>query len=81
MIQKFLVGAPEPTGKLKDIINDLSKSYGEALEPFLKHLSGGTSAEWLADTLTEAGYPIGATTIKSYRRKLRAVANEGSVKL
>lgn len=72
----------QPTGKLLDILTDLEASFGEALEPLLDHLQGGTSAEWLAETLTEAGAPIGATTIKAYRRKLRAAAQtEGSVKL
>lgn len=72
--------AVQPTGKLKDIIDTLSESFGpEAMDPLLAHLQGGTSAEWLADTLTEAGHPIGVTTIKQYRRKLRAATNEKGV--
>lgn len=69
----------KPTGKLLDILEDLEAGYGEALEPLLGHLAGGTSAEWLAETLTEAGAPIGPTTIKQYRRKLRAAINEKGV--
>lgn len=40
-------------------------------QAFLPHLVGDTSPEWLARTLTEAGYRIGQTTIKAYRRALR----------
>lgn len=47
----------------------------EALSPeeqvaFKGHLLGGTSAEWLAGVLREAGHKISATTIKVYRRTL-----------
>lgn len=41
----------------------------EAREGFLTHLEGGTSANYLSDWLTRAGHPIGATTIKDYRRQ------------
>lgn len=61
-----------PTGKLKEVLESLPQPYADAA---LNHLNGGTSAEWLASVLTDAGYPIGATTIKQYRRKMRA-ANE-----
>jgi hypothetical protein len=39
-------------------------------EAFLAHLRGGTSAAWLADWLTRAGHPVGATTIKDYRKRV-----------
>jgi hypothetical protein len=35
------------------------------------HLLGGTSAEWLAKALTEEGYRISASTIRTYRRSLQ----------
>lgn len=69
----------EPTGKLKEVLEALPQPYDKAAR---NHLDGGTSAEWLATTLTEAGFPIGATSIKSYRRKAReASIYEGSVNL
>lgn len=40
-------------------------------EATLPHLLGGTSAEWVAQTLTEEGFPIGKTSIREYRRSLR----------
>ena len=40
-------------------------------EALLPHLLGDTSAQWLAETLTTKGHPIGRTTIKDYRRALR----------
>lgn len=42
----------------------------EAREAFLDHLQGGTSANWLSDWLSRAGHPVGATTIKDYRKKV-----------
>jgi hypothetical protein len=44
---------------------------GEAREAFLAHVRGGTSATWLADWLTRAGHPVGATTVKDFRKKVR----------
>lgn len=38
---------------------------------FMEHLSGGTSADWLAEECKRAGIQLGATTIKNYRRTLR----------
>jgi len=43
----------------------------EAREAFLSHLHEGTSASWLSDWLTRAGHPVGATTLKDFRRKVR----------
>jgi hypothetical protein len=43
----------------------------DARDAFLTHLRGGTSATWLADWLKRAGHPVGATTIKDYRKKVR----------
>lgn len=56
-------------GRIRAVFDALETE--EKQEAFLRHLLGGTSAEWLADTLTLAGYPLGQTTIKSYRRALR----------
>lgn len=49
----------------------LASVGGDAREAFLAHLRGGTSATWLADWLTRAGFPVGATSIKDYRKKVR----------
>lgn len=51
----------------------LPRDYQEAVR---KHLLGGTSADWLSDWFGRYGLPVGATTIKKYRRHLRS---EGSV--
>lgn len=40
-------------------------------EPVLEHIRGGTSAEWLADWFKRAGFPVGASSIKRYRKKVR----------
>lgn len=39
----------------------------------MDHLRGGTSANYLADWLKRAGCPVGATTIKDYRKKVQHV--------
>jgi len=39
---------------------------------FRPHLLGTTSAEYLAGWLTRAGTPVSTTTIRTYRRSLRA---------
>lgn len=78
-----MTGLPvKPTGKLADTLEALAEVKVPGLVNAVEeHLKGGTSAEWLAECLTDCGYPIGATTIKSYRRRLRATQTEGSVKL
>jgi hypothetical protein len=38
---------------------------------FRAHLLGGTSADWIADTMTRGGFPMGATRIRVWRRQLR----------
>lgn len=43
-------------------------------DAFLAHVRGGTSAAWLADWLTRAGHPVGATTVKEFRKKVRHAA-------
>lgn len=40
-----------------------------------QHIAGGTSAEWIASTLTRNGYPIGATAIKDERRRMKECAS------
>lgn len=55
-------------GRLKEVVYELPLAERTA---FLDHLHGGTSAEWLARTLKNAGHPIGATTLKSYRAAAR----------
>lgn len=52
----------------------LQAAYG-ALEPALRaallpHLLGGTGADRVSGWLREAGHPVGATSIKNYRRSL-----------
>lgn len=36
-----------------------------------EHIRGGTSSRWIAETLTEHGYPVGKSTINDVRRRLR----------
>lgn len=53
----------------------LSSVWGQLSHPeraaLLPHLVGATGADWVANELTRAGHPIGATSIKNYRRALR----------
>ena len=60
--------------RLEAIYGSLEAGERAAL---LAHLLGGTSAEWLAQTLTECGHPIGRSSIKRTRQKLK----EGGVQL
>lgn len=46
----------------------LGKQSPERREAFAEHFLGGTPAEYLSDWLRRAGTPVGATTIKRYRR-------------
>ena len=48
----------------------LSRHDAERRQAFIAHLTGGTSADYLADWLKRAGTPVGATTIKKYRRSI-----------
>lgn len=48
----------------------LGRHDAERRAAFIEHLTGGTSADYLADWLRRAGTPVGATTIKHYRRSL-----------
>ena len=41
---------------------------------FRPHLLGTTSAEYLSGWLARAGTPVSASTIRTYRRSLRAVS-------
>lgn len=36
---------------------------------FIDHIEGRTSANWLSDWCRRAGYDIGSSTIKDYRKK------------
>lgn len=58
-------------GSLPPVLADaLGKHDAERRQAFTNHLLGGTSAEYLSNWLTRAGTPVGATTIKTYRRSL-----------
>lgn len=48
----------------------LSQHDAERRQAFIAHLLGGTSADYLSGWLKRAGTPVGATTIKSYRRSI-----------
>lgn len=65
-----LPGTPPPS--LRDVWEILDPA---TKEPLLAHLTGNTSADWLARTLATYGHRVSATTIRQYRRQLR----EGSV--
>ena len=45
----------------------------ETQDLFLRHLLGGTSSEFLAESFSAVGYPVGSTTIKRYRRHLQDI--------
>lgn len=55
-------------GRLAEVWDEIP---GSAREPLKEHLLGGTSAEWIAQTLTSEGHPIGASTIRTWRRNTR----------
>ena len=61
---------PDMKGKLAAIFDALD-SRPDVQEALAEHLLGGTPASRLAATLTESGYPIGATAIKDYRARVR----------
>ena len=65
-----LPGTPGPT--LQAAYEALSNARQNAVHP---HLIGSTSAEYLAGWFRRAEAPIGATSIKSYRRSLRQEAS------
>ena len=67
----------KPTGRLAEILKAVNPNARKALE---KHLLGGTSADWLATVLASEGYPISASTIRTYRQGVK-VYNEGHVQL
>lgn len=54
--------------KIRETWAQLSTVEQRALLP---HLLGGTSADYLAGWLNRNGTPVGATTIKGYRRSLQ----------
>ena len=58
----------KPTGRLAEVLAAVNPNARKALEA---HLLGGTSADWLSTVLTSEGYPIGASTVKSYRRAVK----------
>ena len=60
--------------KLAVVLNELSEEASAVVE---EHLLGGCSAEWLAEQLTDTGYPVSASTIRTQRRAWR---REGVVK-
>jgi hypothetical protein len=57
-----------PGARIQSLWTRLTASERRALLP---HLIKTTPADWLAQVLTDQGHPIGATTIKVYRRSLR----------
>lgn len=67
----------KPTGRLAEVLKAVNPNARKALE---KHLLGGTSADWLSTILTGEGYPVSASTIRSYRQGVK-VHNEGRVQV
>lgn len=62
---------PDAPAPLPPVLEAALVEHGElARAAFMEHLHGGTSAEWLSRWLKRAGTPVGATTIKDYRRTL-----------
>jgi hypothetical protein len=68
------VSLPEPVPpKLAAYLAQLGPADRELVEQSLTLIRNGkyaTPAELIAVALTEAGYPIGETIIKTYRRKI-----------
>ena len=67
----------KPIGRLAEILASITPEANDAL---VEHLLGGTSANWIAATLTSEGYPIGSTTIRFYRQSVK-FHNQGSVQV
>ena len=65
---------PGMTGRLAEVWDELAPDERDALRP---HLWGDTSAEWIAQTLTQHGHSIGATTIKKFRRLVKGGVQSG----
>lgn len=63
-----LPGTPPPV--LRSAYEALTPERRAALLP---HLIGKTGTDYLSDWLRRAGVPVGATTVKSYRRSLRQI--------
>lgn len=64
-----LPGTPGP--RLSAAYTAMDPATRDAFRP---HLLGTTSAEYLAGWLIRAGTPVSASTIRTYRRGLRAVS-------
>lgn len=65
MTHLALPGTPPPSLRaVWEILDPATK------EPLLAHLTGSTSADWLARTLGQHGHRVSATTIRQYRRQL-----------
>lgn len=54
--------------KVDEVLSEVGE---EARNALLAHLEGGTSANWISDWLKRAGHPVGPTTLKEYRRRLK----------
>lgn len=63
-----LPGTPPPT--LQALLSELTAPQRAAL---VAHLIGGTSADWISNTLRDFGHSVSATTIRTYRRSLKEV--------
>lgn len=55
-----------PSSVLEEAIASIPEPYRTA---FREHLDGDTSADYLAGWLERYGKKVGATTIRTYRRK------------
>ncbi|MGL5852629.1 MAG: hypothetical protein ACRCZD_17760 [Phycicoccus sp.] len=60
-----------PKGRLAEALETIRSTRPEAYEPLIEHLLGGTSADWLAETMTEHGARVGPTSIKNWRISAR----------
>ena len=63
-----LYDANKVTGKLAGYMHSMERAE---LAMFVEHFEYGTSATALARVLTDAGMPIGASTIKDQRRNAK----------
>ena len=55
------------------IIDKILAAEPEASRPYLQEVLGGDSfaAEYVSGVLTDAGHPVSASTIRTYRRSLK----------
>lgn len=65
---------PQPRGRLAEIFQVIEREFAEpGVDALMNHILGGTSTNWLAETLSkdELGLQISPTTLKAERKRMR----------